>query len=94
MREPLQPIWDIALKHWDEVLPTASDYAAAIAEVCFQYEVYLGECRFGDQWSDADVLLATFMHCGYEESIPGLPIEQKHFQISQTLWDRSKHYRE
>lgn len=91
MRYPLKPIWDVALSHWDEVIPTPADYAACISEVNTRFEVWLGLCQFGDEWTDADVLLAAFWHMGYNNEImPHLGMEPKHAEINRVLHDRAQ----
>jgi len=90
MRDPLLPVWKIALKHWDEVISSPSDYVGCIAEVNKQFELLIQVAADWDEWTDADVLMAAFFYCGYRDMIPGLKIEQKHIDIAIKLNRRRK----
>lgn len=92
MRTPLQPIWDLALKHWDEVIPDPGTYAACIAEVNKQFALFCEQQYSADEdaWTDSDVLMAAFFYCGYRDMIPGLVLEHKHMVIGITLNGRAK----
>ncbi len=90
MRTPLQPVWDLALKHWDEVISSPADYAWCIEEANKQFLLWMRFTQDSDEWSDSDILMAAFYHLGYEEMIPGMNFDLIHKEINITLFNRYK----
>lgn len=90
MRTSLQLTWSLALKHWDEVLPTASDYAYAMEEVNSAFRMLLTRCHGEHEMPDDFILVVAFWYCGYRDAIPGMEITQAHVALGTMLLNRGK----